>query len=182
MTKPGIYSEDDGSRVATNVARPLWAKAAMDVLKETAERYNAVVTYAHLGEQVQRRTQIRTNVLLPNWIGKVLGQVATQCAQEGELLMTALCVRGNGMVGDGYAEAVIIMGEPRPGDPEMHAAEQRLACYRKYATDLPPGGGTPQLTIQEAERRQGMAPLPTPALCPTCHTVLPRSKVCYYCN
>ena len=163
-------------------ARRLWSDAAREVLMDTACRYNAVITYGELGEAVQQQAGIRTSSLLQHWIGKVLEQLAVRCAQDGELLMTALCVKADGTVGHGYAAAVTLTGQPRPEDPEAHAADQRLACYRKFAADLPEDGGTPALATQEMKRRrETKAPVPRP-VCPRCHLVLPRTGVCDTCD
>jgi len=118
MTPSGTYSVVDGSPVSAADARRLWSDAAREVLMDTACRYNAVITYGELGEAVQQQAGIRTRSLLQHWIGKVLGQAALRCAQDGELLMTALCVKADGTVGHGYADAVRLTGQPAPRTPK----------------------------------------------------------------
>ncbi len=77
-----------------------------------------------------------------HWIGKVLGQVAATVPLEHEVWLTSLCVHTDGTVGVGYAAAVADAEGTPPADAELHAAEQRRLCYRKYAADLSADGGT----------------------------------------
>ncbi len=165
-----------------SIAVDSWSKAALPVLLDTAHVYNGVITYKELGEAVQQRTGIRTRVLLMNWIGQVLERVAAECNRRGELQLTALCVHQDGTVGAGYAGAVGRYGDGVPEDPELHAAEVRLACYRKYSHDLPTDGGRAQLTRQEAARRRAAAPPPPVRLCSVHNTALPRTGVCDDCT
>jgi hypothetical protein len=183
MASPGTYREADGTAVPYSTAVDAWSDAALPVLLDTAHVYNAVITYKELGEavHVQERTEIRTRVLLMNWIGQVLERVAAECNRRGELQVTALCVHQDGTVGAGYAGAVGRYGDGVPNDPELHAAEVRLACYGKYAHDLPADGGRVELTRQEAARRRAAAPPPPIQLCPVHNTALPRTGVCDEC-
>ncbi len=182
MTRPGTYRAADGSAVPFPDALGAWSDAALPALIDSARVYNGVITYSELGEEVQERTGIRTRMLLMNWIGQVLEKVAAECYRRGELQLTALCVHQDGTVGDGYAGAVGRYGGGLPADPELHAAEVRLICYRKYARDLPPDGGQAQLTRQEAARRRAAAPPPPLAVCAVHHTALPRTGVCDDCT
>jgi hypothetical protein len=182
MPAPGTYLEADHSPVPYRSAVDAWSQAALPVLLDTARVYNAVITYKELGEAVQAQTGIRTRVLLMNWIGQVLEHVAAECHRQGELQLTALCVHQDGTVGAGYAGAVGRYGGRVPEDPEERAAEVRLACYRKYAHDLPADGGQAQLTRQEAARRRAAAPPPPVQLCPVHHTALPRTGRCDDCS
>ena len=181
MPVPGTYREVDTSAVPYAVAVEAWSQAALPVLLHTARVYNGVITYKELGEAVQQHTGIRTRVLLMNWIGQVLESVAAECHRRGELQLTALCVHQDGTVGAGYAGAVGRYGGGVPDDPEVHAAEVRLACYRKYASDVPSDGGRAQLTRQEAARRRAAAPPPPVQLCPVHHIALPRTGICDEC-
>ncbi len=181
MAQPGTYREADGTAVPYSTAVDSWSEAALPVLLDTARVYNAVITYKELGEAVQQHTGIRTRVLLMNWIGQVLERVAAECNRRGELQLTALCVHQDGTVGAGYAGAVGRHGYGVPDDPELHAAEVRLACYGKYAHDLPADGGRAQLTRQEAARRRAAAPPQPTQLCPIHNTALPRTGVCDEC-
>lgn len=182
MAQPSTYREVDGSAVAYSDAIQGWADAALPELLATARVYHAVITYKELGEAVQRRTGVRTRVLLMNWIGQVLEGVAVECQQRGELQLTALCVHQDGTVGAGYAGAVGRFGDGVPEDPEVHAAEVRLDCYRKYAHDLPADGGRAELTSQEAARRRAAAPPKPIPLCPVHHMALPTTGICDECS
>ena len=72
------------------------------VLLDTARTYNKVVTYKEFGGAVQT-SGVPDSCLLNNWIGEVLVQVARDCQARDEVLLTALCVRQDGAVGDGFA-------------------------------------------------------------------------------
>lgn len=178
---PGTYRISDHSAVVWHDAIAAWSGAAREVLLRAAHRYGAVVTYKELGEEAQAAAGIRTRSLLMNWIGQVLEEVAARCAAEDEVVLTALCVHQDGTVGDGYAGAVERYGGGRPSDPELHAADARLDCYRKYATDLPPDGGRARLTPQEQARRKAAAPPAAELKCSVHNTVLPRSGQCDDC-
>jgi hypothetical protein len=160
-----------------------WSSAATAVLRDVAGTYNRVITYKELGAAIQSTSDVRTGSLLNNWIGAVLDQVALDSQARGEVLLNALCVRQDGTVGQRYAKvASRAAAGVKPDDPEQHAADVRLLCYRKYATDLPSGGGRAQLTPQESGRRKAAAPEPIPQLCPIHNTVLPRSGQCDDCG
>jgi hypothetical protein len=179
---PGTWSVATGQAVKWSEAVRGWSTAATPVLLEVANAYEKVITYSELGNAVQAATGVRTRSLLTNWIGQVLEQVAVDCAARDEVLLTALCVRQDGTVGPGFASALShFMEGVRPDDLELYAAEVRLKCYRKYATDLPADGGRPKLTPQETARRRASAPQPLPALCAVHHTALPSSGQCDDC-
>lgn len=175
------------SEVGSGVSRAAWAEAARDVLLDTAQRYHAVVTYKELADEVQNRTGIRTTQLMHYWIGDVLGRVAAECSVRGEPLLSSLCVDAQGSVGDGYAVAVLDTSGETPGDPDDHAAHERLACYRYFgAADLPSDGGRPALTpklsaARERSHKARHAQRPA-AKCPTCNLELPASGNCDYCH
>ena len=183
---PGIYREADGSRVAQAEALRVWTPIALEELIATAGTYNAVVTYKELALRVQEASGIRTRVLITNWIGTLLEQVAILAKERGEPPLTALCVRHDGTIGDGYLRAPKSVEDP-PGaniDIEMYAAEHRLLCYQKYAKDLPADGGSPRLTpaVERRRRAKKTAPEPTPFTCPNCFVTLPTTTVCDYCG
>jgi len=178
------------------------------VLLEAAGRYRATLTYTQLGAAVQESTGITTTQLVHQWIGDVLGRVTEECHLRGEPLLSALCVSAQGSVGQGYAEAVERARGTRPHDPDGHAAQERLSCYRHWqATGLPSDGGTALRTAHFTPARKAGAskrapraanprktsvrkstptrpvPEPTPiALCPRCFTQVPASGVCDYCD
>ena len=186
MSTPGTWRNSDGARVDFTAAQNLWAAAAREVLLEVATRYHAYITYAELGEAVQGRTGVQTRSLLTNWIGGVLGLVAEECGRRREPVLTALCVRQDETVGPGYVKAVEAVYGFVPDDPDEHAAQERLACYRAFAADLPPGGGEPALTrrvrfVREERTRSLRAEQPSPT-CPTCNMQLPVSGRCDTCD
>ncbi|WP_224766726.1 hypothetical protein [Janibacter melonis] len=175
--------------VGAQTARAAWSGAAGEVLRDVARRYGAVITYQELADEVQRMTGIRTRQLMQHWIGRVLEQVAISAHQAGEPGLTALCVYADGTVGPGYATAVkTVTGEAVVGDPDDHAAGERLACYRHFlASGLPEDGGQPALPTvlsqrRATQRRRARAADPKPVkTCPTCYQTLPASGQCDYC-
>lgn len=177
----------DDSYVGTNDAVEEWAPAARVRLLAVAQRYHATITYSELATLIQQDAGIETGTLLQNWIGKVLGPVAVDCGYRGEPVLSALCVRANGTVGPGYPDAVEDVYGYRPEDPEIHAAEERLKCYRYFkAPDLPQDGGAPALTTQERARREARqraeSPTPKRTICPRCNIELPPSDECDMCG
>ena len=172
-------------------ARATWALAARERLIETARTYHAVLTYKELSEFVQRRSLIRTNQLQQHWIGDVLGRVSTACAEKGEPLLSSLCVDAHGRVSNRYITAVEQHRGELVGDPDEHAAKERLECYRHFGADLPEGGGVPAKTSQlkspRARPSTKTAPkvVPVekaPVLCPVHFQVVPASGVCDLCD
>jgi hypothetical protein len=181
-SSPGTWDVETGEAVEWSDALRGWSEAALVVLLRTAQTYNKIVTYKELSESIQTSTGVRTHTLLNTWIGKVLEAVAAQCHLRGEVLLTALCVRQDGTVGNNYAKAARpFTNGIAPVDPELHAADERLRCYQKYAVDLPANGGRSQLTRQVAAKRKAAAPEITPPLCPIHFTVLPQSGQCDDC-
>jgi hypothetical protein len=172
-------------------ARATWALAARERLIETARTYHAVLTYKELSEFVQRRSLIKTNQLQQHWIGDVLGRVATTCAENGEPLLSSLCVDAHGRVSARYITAVEQHRGELVGDPDEHAAKERLECHRFFGAQLPPDGGVPARTSQlkspRARTTTKAAPkvVPVekpPVLCPVHFQVVPASGVCDLCD
>lgn len=188
MHGPGTYRVSDGSPVDFQEAILAWTAAALPVLERVGHTYRATITYKELADEVQEATGIRTRVLMMNWIGQVLGWASRQSHRQGQPMLSALCVHSDGTVGEGYGEAVAEnYGGSPPADLDMHAAEERLHCYRYFGAELPPGGGTPALTPQVAARRewkanQARAHTPDQPSCPRCHITLPMSGICDYCS
>ncbi|MEV6259874.1 hypothetical protein AB0M42_03760 [Streptomyces sp. NPDC051784] len=168
--------------------RERWAEEAYAVLVDVARTYHAVITYKELAEEIQERSGIRTQVLLHNWIGPVLGRVVREAHRRGDPPLTALVVHtDDGMVGLGYKEVLETAGQP-PVDGveerERHAAEARLTCYRHFGATLPAGGGIAALApkYQAAiERRRGHTEAP-PRVCASCFVELPVTGVCDSCG
>jgi hypothetical protein len=188
MTIPGTFREADKSAVSSSDALTAWVLQARPALERTARTYHATITYKDLAEEVQAKSGIRTRRLLQHWIGDVLGTVARDCHAAGEPLLSALCVRSDGSVGPGYAVAVVenFGGEP-PDDLDMHAAKERLRCYRYFGAELPADGGRPALTKQVAAARSRAKRQPSLTessrpICPTCFLMLPVTGQCDNCS
>ncbi|MGO4597483.1 hypothetical protein [Terrabacter sp. 2RAF25] len=192
-------SESD-AYVTPKVAHPYWAKHAYEVLVETAGRYDAVITYSELAEEVQARSSMRTRAEMRNWIGGLLADLAKVNHVRGEPPLTSLVVhKQDGRVGSGYDAALRLTGQPPIEDPverETHAAAARLECYRHWGADVPadahptvhtrtrevrersprtPATASRATTRAAAEERRG-------AVCPTCFMEMPLSGVCPNCE
>lgn len=186
---PGIWKDGHRTvRVSLADAVAEWADAALDVLVDTASTYGAVIYYQDLADRVQDRTGVRTSMLLMNWIGGVLEAVLHTAVAQGRPPLTALVVRStDGGVGDGYDQSLLHNRGRVVASPEERArlaAEDRLTCYRVYASDVP-SDARPQLTAQLERRRRRAHPKverPTPATCPTCFVQLPLSGRCDSCG
>lgn len=166
----------DASEVGSAAARAAWAEAARPVLIEAAGRYRALVSYRDLASAVQDATGITTTQLMHQWIGDVLGRVTESCHSRGEPLLSALCVTVQGSVGEGYADAVEQVRGTRPEDPDEHAAQERLSCYRHWeATGLPRDGGTPLRTAHFKTVRKQAARKPAAARTTGPRTTSPRT-------
>ena len=178
--------------VTPKFAEPYWAKAAYEVLAETASRYNAVITYSELAEEVQRRSSFHSKSQMRNWIGALLADLAKVNQVRGEPPLTALVVRkDDGQVGAGYDEVLRLAGESPITDPlerETHAAAARLECYRHWGADVPADAEptlsararvvrarTPVVRKVHVEARRG-------AVCPTCFMEMPLSGPCPNCD
>ncbi len=174
---------DDGTEVPWREANAAWAVAARPVLERAAEQYNAFLTYQQLAEAVQEDTGIVTGVPFRHWIGGVLGAVAA-AERPDEPILTALVVRADGSVGDGYAIPVTERDGRVPDDLDAHAAAERLACYRHFGADLPSDGGSPKLTPAVAQRRANRARRKERPreVCPTCRLTLPLTGECDFCG
>ena len=125
---PGTYRVADMSRVEFADALAAWVPLAHEQLIATARRYNAVIKYKQLGDHVQERSGIRTRMLLTNWIGKLLEEVARLARANGEPPLTSLCVHQDGTIGDGYARAPKSVADTAGEDIEIYAAKHRLLC------------------------------------------------------
>lgn len=123
------------------VAHKYWAKHAYEILVETAGRYNAVITYSELAEEVQRRSNLWTKAAMRSWISALLADLAKVSQLRGEPALTSLVVnKKDGQVGTGYDEVLRIAGINPSDDPvqrERHAAAARLECYRHWDADVP---------------------------------------------
>ena len=174
-------------------ARATWALAARERLVEAAKVYHSVVTSKELSEFVQRRSLIRTNQLQQHWLGDVLRRVSATCAENGEPLLSSLCVDANGRVGARYVTAVETYRGELVEDADEHAAKERLECYRHFGAELPPGGGVPARTNHLRSKRSRTAtttraepkavPVEKPlVMCPVHFQVVPATGVCDLCD
>lgn len=180
----GTYYVADGTRAQFSDALAAWVPFAHELLLETATTYNRTTTYKELTELVQERSGIRTTMLIGNWSGKLLEQVAQRAADAGEPPLTSLCVHQDGTIGDGYRTAPKSVSVEADADDEDIAAHHRLLCYRAYAADLPADGGLPQLTHQVAQRRSRLTKKQDRprTVCPLHHIELPAAGVCAECE
>jgi len=176
------------AEIGVEESRAAWAEAARPILIEVAQHYHAVITYKDLAVEAQRVTGIHGTQQMHYWIGDVLGRVSRDAFERGEPLLSALCVKADGTVGERYAAAVAETTGDLTEDADDHAAVQRLACYRFFhAPDLPVDGGsaalTPQLTARRARAKKVRLAEAPIDVCPTCNTQLPATKVCdNYCT
>ena len=169
---------------------PLWGPVARDVLLQTGGRYRAVITYSELATEVQQRTGASTKQPMRHRIGSLLEEVALLSHRLGDPSLTSLCVHQDGSIGEGYSSAVHLTEGSVVDDVEVQAADDRLLCYRSLAKDLPPDGGRAALTTKVAERRSRAATRSRTAqtstrpslLCDRCHTALPATGQCDYCD
>ena len=177
----------EASEVGDDVARAAWAEAARFELLEVARRYQTVVTSKDLAVLVQLRSGIRTTQRAHYWIGDILGRVSKECSEKDEPLLSSLCVNAEGSVGDNYAAAVLAIRGETLEDPDVQAGQERLACHRYFeAAGLPESGGsaalTPRLAASRARARKLRAQERVMPTCPTCHTELPATGACNYCD
>ncbi|WP_156253633.1 DUF7662 domain-containing protein [Pseudactinotalea terrae] len=187
---PGSFAAASEIRwVGTREGQAIWADVALAVLIGVASHYGGVISYSDLGEHVQERSGLRTRVPLRNWIGGMLAEVVHRCHREGLPPLTSLVVhKHDGQVGVGYDEVLTVQGIAPTDDQlerETYAAEGRLACYRRWANDVP-ANATATLTAKfersvQSRRRRSATPAP-PAVCPTCSIQLPASGVCDDCS
>ncbi len=178
----------EASEIGMEAARPAWAGAAREILLEVAGRYNSLVTFRELAGLVQLRSGIRTNQLVHYWVGDVLARVAQVCADRDEPLLSALCVNASGSVGAGYAKTVIAVRGEMAGDPDDHAAAERLACYLAFGAEIPTDGGSATLTpqvqaVRDRERTRRMTqPQVEAKVCATCNMAIPATGICDNCG
>ena len=139
--------------VGQEVSRETWALAAREKLEETAAHYGETVSLRELAEWVQERSLIRTKQLSMQWIGDVLGRVGRACVDRREPLLSSLCVDAKGHVSPAYTLSVEVLRHEEVGDPDDHAARERLACHRWFGAELPEGGGEPVVTVRAVTPR-----------------------------
>lgn len=164
-----------------------WTPLAYDLLRDTAGTYGGVVTYLELSEHVQSTSGQRTTMLLMNWVGPVLDMIAKQAHRAEDPPLASLCVKSDGAVGDGYLKSIEATTGGPVEDLQQRAAEDRLACYQKFATDLPADGGTAMLTKQARARKERVVRKPVAEklqgdICPTCFMQKSLTGLCNNCD
>ena len=134
--------DNDGESLSMQSALDAWEPHAIALLHDAAMTYNGVVTYTQLGEAVQEQSGIRHKGLLTNWIGSLLARVIDHCVRAGTPQLSALCVREDGTVGEGYRYALLAAGsrvdELTRDQLDDHTAHMRRECYRHFGAGLPP--------------------------------------------
>lgn len=178
-------------RILPQFAR--WTPAALDVLRETAGRYGAVISTYDLADEVLKRSRVESPTSRRTWIGDLLEITALAAAKAGDPPLTSLAVGRDGTVGEAYARVVLATTGDQVSDVEQRAAEDRLLCYRALATNLPADGGTARPARPSSRRASSTATKPAAArkppvvekrvkVCPSCFTALPATGVCDYCD
>ncbi|KQP82172.1 hypothetical protein [Aeromicrobium sp. Leaf291] len=169
-----------------------WTPVALDVLRETASRYGAVITVSDLADEVLKRTRVESPTSRRTWLGDLMEITALAAARAGDPPLTSLAVQRDGTVGDVYGRAVLAATGDVVKNVEQRAAEDRLLCYQALATDLPADGGTPRPARVRTTRaasgstttvKRAVKPEDRPAkICPTCFMALPATGICDNCD
>lgn len=182
----------NGKYVSNSDALTLWEPIAREALIRTAHRYRTTISYQELADLVQESSGVSTDQLMTHWIGHLLERVAVAAEAQGEPPLTALCVRQDGSIGEGYGGSRLAEGT----DLEALAASDRFRCYQRYATDLPADGGEPaplvRVTLRREPRERSTAPrsaprppataAPTEVTCPSCWMIVPIATTCRSCG
>lgn len=201
QTLPGIWREGSRSEaIPLADAQQAWAAAAIPVLVDRAKAQKTV-TYSDLAERIQEVAQIRTTMLLSNWIGRVLNVVLHYAADKGLPSVTSLVVSStDDEVSTGFDAACLRTRGHKPSSKQQRhqwAAEDRQDCYRFWAssaevTEL--GHRDRPRPAQMPRPAQAPRPKQTPRLpsvgqeavsrpvCPSCGTELPLTGRCDYCD
>ncbi len=157
-----------------------------------------MITTYQLADEVVSRTGVDSPTQRRTWIGDLVEMIALAADRGGDPPLASLCVQRDGTVGETYARIVALTNGVQVSDAEQRAAEDRLACYRALAADLPSGGGSTEhlLRRRSAPRSRAASPPRTSrsaaptrtaertkaAVCPTCFTALPTTGQCDYCG
>ncbi|MDR2723215.1 MAG: hypothetical protein LBB54_05780 [Cellulomonadaceae bacterium] len=134
----GAWRIDDNTRVPFGEALEAWASVAVDLLLTTARSYGATVTHKQLAKKVQDATGIIEGDSVDQWIPLLLDRVAAIASKVGAPPVTSLCIGADGSVGLSYSlrmpdDDLVDWGD----DVDLLAAHHRLACYRKFARNVP---------------------------------------------
>ncbi|NHB85509.1 hypothetical protein G7085_15270 [Tessaracoccus sp. HDW20] len=142
--------------VGSKAGQVPWAREAILVLRETASRYGATITYADLAEAVQNRSGVRTHAQQRTWLAGVLRLVATACQGRNLPPLTSLAVnRQDGQVGVNYDMVAATTGaapSPAPASasatlpsrdwPATRRSALRYRRTRHLSWHSPQGRGT----------------------------------------
>lgn len=138
----------EAATIGSESAHETWALAATQVLEQVASSYRGVIAIPELGSRIQERSRIRTRQPARQWLGDVLFRVTSDCLERRVPNLSSLCIDASGLMPGWYADTVLHLRGTALDDPDRHAAEERLDCYREYAADLPADGGSPTLPPQ----------------------------------
>lgn len=149
-----------------------WAREAIVILRETASRYGATITYADLAEAVQHRSGVRTHAQQRTWLAPVLRLVATACQGRDLPQLISLAVnQRDGRVSTAYDAVQLVAGLPgfqTQSERERHAAEARLACYRAYSDGVPEDAKPVSAPVKVAPVSAPRKPEPVELRAPVC--------------
>lgn len=198
----------DGSEIEADEAYEAWAPHVRAVLETVAAHYGAILAPQHVADQVQERAGVQTNLVLHNWLDRLLAGV-------GDDLDALVVDPKSRCVGPRYA------GVPgrwfdTPKDREEAATLARFAAYQRFCPNLPedaepgpapvptdtapsrpaprqprPGGTSRAPAATRAPRTRAKAPAkprsqradpPPRPICPTCFLEMPATGVCASCD
>ena len=97
------YYNYDGEVLSQAEAQKEWVSIGREVLIAVARRRDLTISYSDFASVIQNESGVRTTKPLPQWIGGVLDLIGLECASSGEPLLSALCVRRDGSIGQGFA-------------------------------------------------------------------------------
>lgn len=194
----------DSEEITLDQAVLEWVPFAYEALKNTAERFNALITRDALAEYVQAESGISTDEPHKAWLQQVISLSAARAASQGEPPIASVCIRNDGTIGATYAKLTtaptVEAVERATGtrlvdlerDVDLYAAEHRLLCYRTFAKDVPDDAVAtlpPVLALRriradaraqrQAQTARAEAPRP---VCMSCFTQLPANGVCSHCD
>lgn len=118
-------------------ARETFALAARHLLADAAMEYGQVVYLPDFAVQLQERTRIRYRATPSSWIGDVLYRVAKECRRRAEPFLGAMVVNTDGSMPDWWADTVETVRGEAVDNPNLHAAAERLECYRRHGAEVP---------------------------------------------
>lgn len=132
-----------------------WTRAASEILRKSARRYNEVVYFPDLVDLVEARSGVRRQGH-ETWLHTILEELTVVCIEQNEPVVTALCVNEDGTPESGYSRAMRVqVGDGR--DVHTLADEQRLRCYRHFhAAGLPVDGGSPSRPLARKPKSESV--------------------------